>query len=208
MASIKRNILILTSEFPPLPGGIGNHAYNMAEFLSMSGYNVNVIADQRDTKKNELAFDSSLKSKVYRISLNRLRFIMYFNRIIKCLYHVKKCDVLICSGKFPLWLGALISKFISIETIAVIHGTEVNFSSTYLKKSINKSLQAFDKVIAVSNYTKDLVKDLRLKHITVIPNGYNASDWGSTQSGTVHLKDILSFSRLAMLQSEKDKPML
>ena len=28
---MKTKILILTSEFPPGPGGIGNHAFNLAE---------------------------------------------------------------------------------------------------------------------------------------------------------------------------------
>ena len=32
----KKNILIFSSEFPPGPGGIGNHAFNLAKGLSKS----------------------------------------------------------------------------------------------------------------------------------------------------------------------------
>ena len=50
-------ILIVASEFPPLPGGIGNHAYNLASNLVSLGYEVTVIADHRDSIADEVKFD-------------------------------------------------------------------------------------------------------------------------------------------------------
>jgi len=172
----KKHIVLLTSEFPPLPGGIGNHAYNLAEQLAQSGYRVSVIADQRDSKANETKFDSELKSKIYRVRLKSPRALMYLKRIWLAYKFSKSADILMCSGKFPLWVGAFLKSLHSIETIAIIHGTEVNFSDIRLRKSINKSLKRFDKVVAVSNFTKDLVADLELKSITVIPNGFSLSN--------------------------------
>ena len=177
MPTKKKHIVLLTSEFPPLPGGIGNHAYNLAEYFEQSGYKVSVIADQRDTIENETKFDSELQSKVYRVALKRSRYPMYFKRIWLCLKLGLSADYLICSGKFPLWIGAVLKPIISARTIAVIHGTEVNFSNQNLKKSVNSSLKRFDKIIAVSNFTKSLVEDLKLKNITVIPNGFSAKDF-------------------------------
>ena len=175
MPKEKKHIVLLTSEFPPLPGGIGNHAYNLGEYLQQSGYKVSVIADQRDTKENEVKFDSKLQSKVYRVALKRSRYLMYLKRIWLCFKLSRSADYLICSGKFPLWIGAILKPIISSKTIAVIHGTEVNFSNLKLKRSINYSLNRFDKIIAVSSYTKSLVKDLKNKNITVIPNGFSVS---------------------------------
>lgn len=175
MAVIKTHIVLLTSEFPPLPGGIGNHAYNLAEQLSASGYKVSVIADQRDTTQNESRFDADLQSRIFRVSLKRPRVLMYINRIWLCLKLAKSADVLICSGKFPLWVGAFLKSFISAKTIAIIHGTEVNFSDARLQNSINKSLKRFDKIVAVSNFTKSLIADLKLENIKVIPNGFSVS---------------------------------
>lgn len=187
MAIQKKNILILTSEFPPLPGGIGNHAYNIAEYLQKLGYRVSVIADQRDTIKNEAEFDSKQQSKVYRVKLKKIRVLMYLKRVLLAFRWASKNDVLICSGKFPLWLGAFIKRFLGIETIAVIHGTEVNFSNQRLKKSIDKSLLKFDKVIAVSHYTKQLVNHLSLKAISIIPNGFSANNWETDSESTMEL---------------------
>lgn len=179
MSDKKEHIVILTSEFPPLPGGIGNHACNLAEHLTMSGFRVSVVADQRADIKQEIEFDESLKCKVYRVKKTPLRFFMYLKRIWLCFRLSKTADVLICSGKFPLWVGSLLKPFVKAKTLAVIHGTEVNFSNQKLKKSISTSLQRYDKVIAVSNYTKSLVSDLKLKNIIVIPNGFEISNFSS-----------------------------
>ncbi|RZN83100.1 MAG: glycosyltransferase family 1 protein [Winogradskyella sp.] len=187
MPKNKKYIVVLTSEFPPLPGGIGNHAYNLAEYFQKSGYKVSVIADQRDTIENEAKFDSELECKIYRVSLKSSRFLMYLKRIWLCFKLSKSADFLICSGKFPLWIGAILKPIISAKTIAVIHGTEVNFTSPRLKKSINYSLSRFNKIIAVSNFTKTLVEDLKLKDIAVIPNGFSVSALEDISKDSVEL---------------------
>ncbi|WP_299114671.1 glycosyltransferase family 4 protein [uncultured Winogradskyella sp.] len=188
MSKRKKHIVLLTSEFPPLPGGIGNHAYNLAEYLQKSGYKVSVIADQRDTVENEAKFDSELQSKVYRITLKNSRYLMYLKRIWLCFKLSKSASFLICSGKFPLWIGAILKPIISAKIIAVIHGTEVNFTNPRLKKSVNSSLIRFDKIIAVSNFTKTLVEELKLKSVTVIPNGFSVSTLKYVDNNSIELK--------------------
>ena len=42
-----KKILIVTSEFPPQPGGIGNHGFHLANQLSKNFYEVEVITDNR-----------------------------------------------------------------------------------------------------------------------------------------------------------------
>ena len=65
MNSDIKSILLITSEFPPQPGGIGNHAYYLALYLSKKGYEVQVIADQRDEdNSDEIEFDTSSVSPV------------------------------------------------------------------------------------------------------------------------------------------------
>jgi len=181
------NIVIVTSEFPPQPGGIGNHAYNLALHLSQNGYEVRVIADQRSkTGIDELNFDASLPFSVERIKLYNPRFLMYVKRIILTFKYIKKASHCIATGKFSLWNVAFCSLFYKRNTMAVIHGTEVNFKSAIIKKSINASLKRFPTIVAVSNYTKDLVSHLN-KTVAVIPNGITVSQWKNT-SGEITLK--------------------
>jgi phosphatidylinositol alpha-1,6-mannosyltransferase len=173
----KNNILIVTSEFPPQPGGIGNHAYNLALYLSKQHYDVEVIADQRSQNgEEEVGFDAYLPFRVIRIERTKLRLKMYIKRLLVTRRHSKKTSYIIATGKFSLWNIGFFTVSKRIKTIAVIHGTEVNFKSFFLRKSIDYALQRFDTIVAVSNYTKALVSHLD-KHITVIPNGIDISKW-------------------------------
>lgn len=173
----KKSILIVTSEFPPQPGGIGNHAYYLALYLSKNDYTVSVIADQRDVDNTEeQTFDAALPFAVNRISLKRFRIFMYVNRIVKTFQAFKQTDDVIATGKFSLWNVAFCSLFFKRHKMAVIHGTEVNFKSAGLKKAIDLSLKRFDVIVAVSQYTKQLVAHLNRK-VEVIPNGIDLSQW-------------------------------
>ncbi len=177
MNSIYKHIVIVTSEFPPQPGGIGNHAYNLALYVSKNEYEVTVIADQRSAlNESEKKFDIALPFKVKRIRLKKHRVFMYVNRIIKTFQTIKNADYIIATGKFSLWNVALCTLLIKRPTMAVIHGSEVNFKSPGFRKAINTSLKRFDTIVAVSNYTKQLVAHLK-KDIEIIPNGIDLNEW-------------------------------
>ncbi|WP_417289523.1 glycosyltransferase family 4 protein [Corallibacter sp.] len=163
-------VCIVTSEFPPAPGGIGTHAYQLAKYLQTSGFNVTVLCDQRESLEKEQSFDAGLAINVVRVSLKKLRVVMYFERILKVFKIIKSSSTIIASGKFSLWLVAFMSLFYKRNYIAVVHGSEVNFSNTLLKKSVLVSLKRFKHIVAVSQFTKQLIAST-FNNITVIPNG-------------------------------------
>lgn len=181
-----KKILIVTSEFPPEPGGIGNHAYNLSHSFIKENFTVEVISDQRlEDKNSEDKFDAKLSFKIHRIQFLSPRLLMYFSRILKGFKYASKNDVIFASGKFSLWSVALISFFYNKKYIAVIHGSEVNSQNTFFKKITDLSLKRFDKVIAVSNFTKNLVSYLKLSTIEVIPNGFELNDFNHSNRGKV-----------------------
>lgn len=166
-------ILILTSEFPPQPGGIGNHAYNLAKGLNQQGFDVKLLCDIRSKDgEAELQFDNTLDFEVVRITRKRILFLSYLKRIQLAYKHAKGSDMVLASGKFSLWVGGLLSFFLQKKYVAVIHGSEVLLPNVFTRKLTDLCLQRFDSVIAVSNFTKSLVAKLSLKNITVIPNGF------------------------------------
>lgn len=165
--------LILTSEFPPQPGGIGNHGFNLAKGLQKHGYVVKLMCDTRsDSGAEEISFDKNLPFDVIRIPRQKIILFSYFNRIKTAFSLCKNSEVVICSGKFSLWLGGVLTFFFNRQFIAVIHGNEVLLPNKSRRKLIDLSLKRFDKIVAVSNYTKSLVSHLNLKNVAVIPNGY------------------------------------
>lgn len=166
--------MFLATEFPPQPGGIGNHALHLAKGLEENGYSVKLICDQRSgAGVEEAAFDQTLPFEVLRIQRKKPIFRSYLNRIRVALKAAKQSETVIASGKFSLWLGAFLKwRYPKKKFIAVIHGSEVLLENALLRKFTDRCLKSFDHVIAVSNFTASLVSHLQLKSITVIPNGF------------------------------------
>ena len=137
--SAKKEIVIVTSEFPPQPGGIGNHAYNLACNFSKLSYDVTVITDNRMVEgKVEIDFDLNQNFKVHRISITTPRFLMYFKRIQKVTSTINSDSFVVATGKFSLWNVALSSFFKSFNRIAIVHGSEVNYKTKILKLLVDK----------------------------------------------------------------------
>lgn len=177
--------LILTSEFPPQPGGIGNHAYHLAKALQANGYKVKVMCDTRSANgEEEVNFDKNLSFNVVRIPRKEFIFFSYLQRIKTGFSLCQESEIVICSGKFSLWLGGLLSLFFNKKFLAVIHGNEVLLSNKLLRWLTDMCLQRFDKIIAVSNYTKSLVAHLDLKNIEVIPNGFEIETVNNSKEKT------------------------
>ena len=198
-----RHIVIVTSEFPPQPGGIGNHAYNLALYLSKQNYTVEVIADQRsESGKEETVFDDLLPFSVKRVKRHLWRFRMYLKRIGLTRKSFKKASYIIATGKFSLWNVGFLSVFRNTPTLAIIHGTEVNFKSFFLRKSIDLALKKMNTIVAVSNYTKHLVAHLN-REVYVIPNGINVSEWQINNGSDIILKGTPVLTTVGRVSSRK-----
>lgn len=177
MKDKSKNILLVTSEFPPQPGGIGNHALNLAKYLSKSGYRLSVITDTRSKANQiEIDFDASLDFAVHRVKLQQFRIRMYFERIWLLFKFIKNANIIIASGKFSLWIVAFASIWYKRKYLAVIHGSEVNFPGKLIKVVTNFSLNRFSKIIAVSRFTQGLIK-VNCENVVVIPNGFDVNQW-------------------------------
>lgn len=199
----REHIVIVTSEFPPQPGGIGNHAYNLALYLSKENYQVKVIADQRsDNGKEESIFDQSLRFRVFRIKRHKWRLLMYLKRIMATYQSFKKADFVIATGKFSLWNVAFSRLFYNRKIIAVVHGSEVNYKPFLLRKSIDIALKRFDDIIAVSYYTKQLISHLDC-NVKVIPNGIDTSMWQSNNLNDITLEGDIILTTVGRVSSRK-----
>jgi glycosyltransferase involved in cell wall biosynthesis len=172
-----KKIVILTSEFPPLPGGIGNQAYHLADQLVGNGYEVAVCTNQRSLALvDDLKFDQKLRFEVCRIQRYSFSFLTYFQRIWMGFRLVlsNKSDVIIASGKFSLWQGAFLKLFFSKKQfVAVVHGSELFAGNSISQRMTQWSLKQFDSLVAVSHFTKNLALTIHPKlKISVINNGF------------------------------------
>lgn len=186
----KAKLILLTSEFPPQPGGIGNHACNLAKALSLAGIQVQVLTDFRSREMAiEKAFDQELSFRVIRVRRSWQSVMTYLKRIIEAyrLMCSKEPQLVIASGKFSLWLAATGRRFFPKHRyVAIIHGSEINPAGRISKCLTHWSLAQFEQLIAVSRFTRDLVWKVNPRlPVEVINNGFSLPDTAETAAASL-----------------------
>ena len=175
-------MILVSSEFPPGPGGIGHHAWFLAKQLSTDpSIELHVVAPDDYTSKEERdMFDSAQCFKVYRFK--RCGKLTYFLRLLKLikLFQKHKYTHFWASGKFSLWMIVLQKLFLAeAKTLCILHGSEVNLNNILVRKFTHQSIFKYQTIVSVSNFTKSLLPNWILnthKRLLVIPNGLDVSD--------------------------------
>ena len=171
-------ILLISTEFPPGPGGIGNHAWNLARNLNNAvQVDVLTVSDYADMDSCK-DFDKIEKINIYRFRRLGFPLITYLHRAFKIIKEVRNNNYTHCilSGHFALSMCLMI-KLVNNKIIrtAVFHGSELlqrNLLLTYLLK---RNLKSLNILISVSKYTNNLIPikiDANQKNV-IIPNGVN-----------------------------------
>lgn len=178
------DLLLISTEFPPQPGGIGHHACNLAKYLNRQGVPCEVLCESRDLKdyEEECAFDLSLPFRIYRIPRKDSTALRWFSRLKGVLELTQNPDLLLmASGLWPLLLVGIL-KFLGIrqqKAVYIAHAVDVNPSNKWLRKLCHFMLSQFNRIVAVSAYTREkLPSHLREKTI-VIPNGFDVERFSS-----------------------------
>jgi len=186
-----KKVLLISSEFPPSPGGIGNHAFSLAQALRLKAFKVTVLTDELGAEIDQIKeFDQQQPFKIVRIK--RIFPFFYFSRISKAYDLVKTVepDVVLVSGKFSLWIGALLKWRLPIYVTCITHGSEVKLQGLLSRWFTHKSIKAMDKIVSVSSFTQQLLPESFLASIPniVIPNGVDLSEFEqSTNDGIKRL---------------------
>lgn len=171
-------IFIISSEFPPGPGGIGQHAFSMAFAMNKP---VLVLANQ-DYADSEVcdAFNASLPSHIQFIRFaKRSSFFTSLARIYQVFKLVQKHnpESVIVTGRFSLWVGGLL-KISSAKThvLGIVHGTEISIEGGILARVTAFFYLKLDGIVAVSQFTNSLLHSGVLSHrVRIVPNGIDAA---------------------------------
>jgi len=186
-----RKIVIFTSEFPPGPGGIGNHAWNLAFWLEVKGERVDVIAPRREGySREEPGFDAKQPFSVRRYTKGKNNLPGYLAlvwMVYRCLRSLNRNDVFLVSGMMPLILGGALAKIFRGKIIfgAVAHGLDINPTHPLLRRIVKWSLRQYRFVIPVSTFTASKLPAFDNTRVTVINNGENIADYTS-ENGLAH----------------------
>ncbi|NMB64985.1 MAG: glycosyltransferase family 4 protein [Spirochaetes bacterium] len=190
-----QQILLVSSEFPPGPGGIGRHAEDLSLALAGKGCHVDVWSsiDYVDGEAVDI-YKSGLPDNITLHQFRRIGLLTYPARILKVFKAIRKIkyDLLVFTGKFSLWIGGLIKTFYgNRKTIDFfVHGSEVNPGNSFTRMITHWALDKADRIWAVSEFTRSILPErIRMKkEIHILPNGIYAKKW-PTPSEVIPLKD-------------------
>jgi phosphatidylinositol alpha-1,6-mannosyltransferase len=172
-----KKILLISSEFPPGPGGIGFHAYSLSrEFQKNDDFRLRILCNA------DYIFDEKVKFFDKTCGLNIIRFkrfgkLTQIIRVIQFLSVIQriKPDIIIFSGLFSLWLMNLSFFLQKTKKIAIIHGHEPIFGNIFKQRLTLTSLKKADNFVAVSRFSKLTLENkyqlIPKQSISIIPNG-------------------------------------
>lgn len=172
-----KRLLFVSTEFPPGPGGIGSHAYQVIKELRRLGWEVEVLSEQDYATDDEVnKFNNNAGFKIHRLKptpsmllfLKKLLFVMW--RII-----AGRPAVVVGTGKHACWFAVLASKLTFTKCVCIGHGTEFTKSMSPREVKFNKwAFNNCNAIIAVSEFTRGKIKDAGVTApMTVIQNGAN-----------------------------------
>lgn len=195
---VRHKVLLISSEYPPGPGGIGQHAYCLVKSLVNLGYQMMVISPADYTEKIVVdEFDRNQHHDVYRYS--QLPLLKYFIRIFQIYQLIQRNSVrqVILTGKFSIWMGIFIKIFLrGVRTMVVLHGSEVNLRNRLFRRLTHYGISCADQLVAVSAFTRSIVPQYirDRKKIEIIPNGIEQSE--TKKEHILEKMDLRGFPRL------------
>lgn len=169
-----RRVLVIASELPPGPGGIGTHAFAVARELDAQGRSVRVLGSQHYVPEAEwLEFNRQSPFPVDRLpdGADPVRTAVARRRAIAAAIRDHRPDVVLVSGGRVMWLAAPLARRAGLPFVAVAHGTELG-GAAWQRALTRRSFDMATVVVAVSEFTAGLVRELGVQRsIEVIPNG-------------------------------------
>ncbi|HEY3862557.1 MAG TPA: glycosyltransferase family 4 protein [Verrucomicrobiae bacterium] len=166
-------ILLLSSEFPPGPGGIGTHAFQVISHLHRLGCETAVMTPQDYADEAECrAFNASLSFAVHRIDsgLGLLREAVARWNAVSRLIREFRPDVMVATGDRMAYLAGVAARRFKLPWVAIEHGRWPERWELLLKKHF---FSAASQTVCVSNFTRDRLLEMgvRQDHLVVITNG-------------------------------------
>jgi glycosyltransferase involved in cell wall biosynthesis len=194
---MEKRIFIFTSEFPPGPGGIGDHAYNLACQFKEHGFEVSVLSELRTEFQKGSNKEVHQLMLLPRTPLFHLKFALAFLRLAR----QHRNGLFIASGSRCLALAGVYLFFFRQRSMAILHGHEAGMDGAIKKWIIRKTLRLFSSAVAVSNFSRGNFLKYR-GDVEVITNGYNPEKFSkvipssrSTYSSTVRILTVGTVSK-------------
>ncbi len=163
--------LILSSEFPPGPGGIGGHALALARGLVDRGWGLEVLTRQDYADVEEIeAFNRREDYPIGTLPRQRIARPLRARDVARR----SGADVIVASGAASVWIASRIGG--GTAKVAIAHGTELTAGNGLRRAATRQAFRSMDGIVCVSHHTRDVARDAGIDGppLEVIPNGADA----------------------------------
>ena len=209
----KQKILILNHEYPPVGGGGGKITQNLCEGLANKGYDIRVLTSHhKDLPLHEKNGIIIYRLPVHRKQIFRASFIDMLWFVIKStrkglgIIRSWKPDLIHAHFAVPAGAAAyFLSKLTGIPYVLTVHGGDVPGAAPEKTAGWFRLVYPFSKliwknavrVIAVSEYVKELAEKKYAVPIQVIGNGINLKQFTPKKIESHAVPRILFVGRLS-----------
>jgi phosphatidyl-myo-inositol dimannoside synthase len=166
-------LLVLSSEFPPGPGGIATHAHQVSRHLARLGWEVTVVAPQDYADASDVAeFNAAQPFRVCSVSRSGGRLARSMQRVIAALSGLRESspDVILATGSASVRVAACLPR--RRPVVALGHGPEVSPVGAAARRLARASFGRADTVVCVSECVRRRFDTLGTQApvVRVIPN--------------------------------------
>jgi phosphatidyl-myo-inositol dimannoside synthase len=211
-------ILLLTSEFAPVRGGIGTYAREIATAASDLGADVTLAAP--DYRKDNAGEDRLLPFEIRRFAggLHSMRDLPAKIRLARRFVGASRYDV-VHAADWPFFIPLALSRRLTTARLLMsVHGTEINETQTALKRLAIRLTGVFgprSEVAANSHYTADLFRErfaVEDERIHAIPLGVSdfwfgeRRDRAETRADRAIAPDQVVIATVARITRRKGHP--
>jgi len=171
-------LLLISSELPPGPGGIGNHAHQLALHLHRLDWTVVVVSPQDYAPPDQVkAFNLEQPFRIVPVpsGMGRVGGALHRLRTAWRVARELRPDIVMGSGLSGVWLAAMLGVILRVPAVGVAHGSEFGASSGLLGTLSRMAFARMRAVVAVSQFTRGVVEraGIRTRRLSVIPNAAN-----------------------------------
>jgi phosphatidylinositol alpha-1,6-mannosyltransferase len=205
----RERVLMVTVDFPPMSGGMSEHAWGVVTGLCEQGREVYVLAPQRgdeDPPAQELRGKRIYRYPLQPSLLRNIVVIAFFSLFIVIRHRIR---IVVNNTWSPCGIVSfLLSHFVGIRYFVFAHGLDIlePWRSEFYQRWMTRVLRRSERILPVSCFTAEAIQGLGIsaERISVVPNGIQPEKWRenpdssrlAAQLGITNKTVLLTVSRL------------
>jgi phosphatidyl-myo-inositol dimannoside synthase len=193
-----KQILLLTSEFPPGPGGIGRHSEDLANYFYSKNYKVTVYSAYRP----EFVTNGAHPYEVVRYSISS-NPLLKFGGAFSILWKHRGAQAVFFSGMAMVFMAAPTALISRSKRVIILHGHEPRMLTSWRKWLFMQSCSLANHIVGVSHFAISTLVEARFRvKLRVIPNGININQRYLPKSNSAKTVKLITVGSVSLRKGQ------